>query len=169
MNKELERKSQGPQPITDAQLSSLKADLNTCQNTNLEFITAITNKDSTIVSLENRLHDYERRLNLVEKLFVQQMVMEPTWIKGGEVFTAFNNDVAMVVDQAPDKNRCPRGSTAIVHLNIGKAGKNLCLQTDRPEIFTYKGKKYLLSLLEVRENDQSREYLVSILKERGKS
>ena len=166
---ELEKRSQGPQPIPDSQISSLTADLNTCQNKNLEFITAMTNKDSTIESLENQLHDYEQRLGRLEKLFVQQMALEPTWIKAGEVFTAFNNDVAIVVDEASDKNRCPRGSTAIVRLNIGKAGKNLCLQMDRPEVFTYKGKKYLLSLLEVRENDRTREYLVSILKERGKS
>jgi myosin heavy subunit len=169
MYKELEGKSQGPQNIPDSRISSLTADLNTCQNKNLEFITAMASKDSTIASLENRLHDHEQSLGRMERLFVQQMALEPTWIKAGEVFTAFNDDVAIVVDEASDKNRCPSGSAATVHLNIGKDKKNLCLQVDRQEVFTYKGKKYFFSLLEVRENDQAHEYLVSILKERGKS
>ncbi len=169
MYKELERKSQETQTLPDSRISSLTADLNTCQNKNLEFITALADKDSTIASLENRSHDYEQSLGLMERLFVQQMALEPTWIKAGEVFTAFNNDVAIVVDEASDNNRCPRGSAAIVRLNIGKDKKSLCLQKDRQEVFTYKGKKYFFNLLEVRENDQAHEYLVSILKERSKS
>ncbi|MGO9314084.1 MAG: hypothetical protein ACLQDI_15290 [Syntrophobacteraceae bacterium] len=169
MYKELERKSQELQSILDPRISSLTSDLNTCQNKNLEFITAMANKDSTIASQENRLHDYEQSLGLMEKLFVQQMALEPTWIKAGQVFTAFNNDVAIVVDEASGKNRCPRGSAATVRLNIGKDKKNLCLQMDHQEVFTYKGKKYFFSLLEVRENDQAHEYLVSILKEKSKS
>ena len=168
MYKELERRSQEPQTIPDSQISSLTADLNACQNKNLESITAIANKDSTIASLENRSHDYEQSLSLMERLFVQQMALEPTWIKAGEVFTAFDKDVAIVVEEASDKNRCPRGSAATVRLNIGKDKKNLCLQMDRQEVFTYKGKKYFFNLLEVRENDQAHEYLVSILKERSK-
>lgn len=169
MYKELGRKSQTPPTIPDSRISSLTSDLNTCQNKNLEFITTMASKDSTIASLENRLHDYEQSLGRMERLFVQQMAMEPRWIKAGEVFTAFDDDVAIVVDEASDKNRCPGGSAATVRLNIGKNKKNLCLQLDRQEVFTYKGKKYFFSLLEVRENDQTREYLVSILKERGKS
>jgi hypothetical protein len=169
MYKELKRKSQDPQNIPDSRISSLTADLNTCQSKNLEFITAMATRDSTIASLENRLHDHEQSLGRMERLFVQQMALEPTWIKAGEVFTAFNDDVAIVVDEASDKSRCPRGSAATVHLNIGKDKKNLCLQVDRQEVFTYKGKKYFFSLLEVRENDQAHEYLVSILKEKGKS
>ena len=169
MYKELEKRSQDPQSIPDSRISSLTADLNTCQNKNLEFITSMANKDSTIASLENQLHDHEQSLGRMERLFVQQMALEPTWIKAGEVFTAFNDEVAIVVDEASDKNRCPRGSAATARLNIGKAKRNLCLQMDRQEVFTYKGKKYFFSLLEVRENDQAHEYLVSILKERGKS
>jgi len=168
MYKELERKSQETQTTPDPLISSLTADLNTCQSKNLEFITAMANKDSTIASLENRSHDYEQSLSLMERLFVQQMALEPTWIKAGEVFTAFDKDVAIVVEEASDKNRCPRGSAATVRLNIGKDKKNLCLQMDRQEVFTYKGKKYFFNLLEVRENDQAHEYLVSILKERSK-
>ncbi len=169
MYKELEKSSQGPQSIPDSQISSLTADLNTCQNKNLEFITAMANKDSTIASLENKLHDHEQSLGRMERLFVQQMALEPTWVKAGEVLTAFNDDVAIVVDEASDKNQCPRGSAATAHLNMGKGKRNLCLQIDRQAVFMHKGKKYFFSLLEVRENDQAHEYLVSILKERGKS
>ena len=164
MYKELERRSKEPQTMPGSRISSLTADLNACQNKNLEFITAMANKDSTIASLENRLHDSEQNLARAERLFVQEMALEPTWIKAGEVFTAFNNDVAVVVDEAADKNRCPGGSAATVRLNIGRVKKNLCLQMDRLEVFTYKGQKYFFSLLEVRENDQAHEYLVSILK-----
>ncbi len=164
MYKELERRSKEPQTIPDSRISSLTADLKACQNKNLEFITARANKDSTIASLENRLHDSEQSLARAERLFAQQMALEPTWIKAGEVFTAFNNDVDIVVDEATDKNRCPGGSAATLRLNIGRGKKNLCLQMDRLEVFTYKGQKYFFSLLEVRENDQAHEYLVSILK-----
>lgn len=164
MVKELEKRSQETQTISDSRISSLTADLNACQNNNLVFIAAKAHNDSTIASLENRLHDYEQNLRRTERLFVQQMALEPTWIKAGEVFTAFNNDVAIVFDEASDKNRCPSGSAASVRLNIGKYKKNLCLQTDRLEVFTCKEKQYFFSLLEVRENDQAHEYLVSILK-----
>jgi hypothetical protein len=40
---------------------------------------------------------------------------------------------------------------------------------DRPQTFTYKGKKLLLHLLGVRENEPPHEYLVSIVKEREKT
>jgi len=169
MYKELEKRTGEAQTGLDSRVASLTADLNTCQSTNLHFISQISDKDSTIVSLRNQLHDYEETTAGLKKLLVRQLALEPTWIKAGEVFTAFSGDFVIVFDEASDKSQCREGSTAAVSLKSENDKRTLCVRMDQPESFTYKGKKYFLDLLGVRENEQTREYLVSILKERGKS
>jgi predicted RNase H-like nuclease (RuvC/YqgF family) len=169
MHNELEKRTGQAQPGLDSSVASLTADLNICQSTNLNFISQISDKESTIGSLKNQLHDYEEITAGLKKLLAQQLALEPTWIKAGEVFTAFNGDFVIVVDEASDKNQCMKGSTAAVSLKSKNDKRILCVQMDQPESFKYKGKKYFIDLLGVRENEQTREYLVSILKERGKS
>lgn len=95
--------------------------------------------------------------------------MEPTWIKAGEVFSALDGDVAVTVDEASDKARCPKEAAAVAYLESGSGKKDLCLQMDRPQTFTVKGKKLLVHLLGVRGDEPPHEYLVSIVKEREKT
>lgn len=166
---ELEKRTSEAQPGLDSRAASLTADLNSCQSTNLDFISQLSGKESTIVSLRNQLRDYEEITAGLKKLLAQQLALEPTWIKAGEVFTAFNGDFVIVVDEASDKNQCRKGSTAAVSLKSESDKRILCVQMDQPESFKYKGKRYFIDVLGVRENERAREYLVSILKEREKS
>jgi len=169
MYKELEKRTAEAQTGLDSRVASLTADLNSCQSTNLHFISQISDKESEIVSLRNQLRDYEETTAGLKKLLARQLALEPTWIKAGEVFTAFSGDFVMVVDEASDKSQCLEGSSAAVSLKSENEKKTLCVRMDQPESFTYKGKRYLLDLLGIRENGQTREYLVSILKDRGRS
>ncbi len=169
MYKELEKRTGEAQPELDSRVASLTSDLNTCQNTNLNFISQISDKESTIASLTNQLHDYEQITSGLKKLLVQQLALEPTWIKAGEVFTAFDGDFVIVIEDASDKNQCVKGSAAAVSLKSENDKTLLCVRMDQPESFKYKGKRYFIDLLGVRETEQTREYLVSILKERKKS
>ena len=161
MNKELELRDREIQAKNDSQISSLTSNLKICQETNLNFIDRIKKQDSETASL----HDREEKLDALEKLFARQLVLGPIWIKAGEVAGAFGGDVAVTVDDSSDKGQCPKGA-AIVHLGSGGDKRDLCLQMDRPQSLTYKGKKLLLYLLGVKESEPPHQYLVAIVKER---
>ncbi len=148
----------------DAKVSSLTENLNTCQDTNLEFIARINGNDSTKASLENDLHDHEQRLDSLKRVFARELALEPTWIRAGEVFSAQGDDLAVTVDESADNKGCPKESPAVVHIVSGGDKRDLCLQMDRPQTFSHKGKKLLLHLLGIRENEPPRYYLVSIVK-----
>ncbi|MGC9966384.1 MAG: hypothetical protein ABSE08_13360 [Syntrophobacteraceae bacterium] len=167
--KELEARNNETQMKIDSQISSLTANLNSCQDTNLSFITKMKEQDSETASLRNDLRDSEEKLAALRNLFAQQLALGPSWIKAGEVSRAFGDDVAVVVDESSDRGQCPKEAAAVVHLDSGGGKRDLCLQMDRPQTFTYKGKKLLLHLLGVRENEPPHEYLVSIVKEREKT
>ncbi len=169
MYKETEARNHETQGKFDSQISSLTANLNSCQDTNLKFITKIREQDSEKASLGNDLRDREEKLDALRRLFAQQLALEPTWIKAGEVFSALDGDVAVTVDEASDKARCPKEAAAVAYLESGSGKKDLCLQMDRPQTFTVKGKKLLVHLLGVRGDEPPHEYLVSIVKEREKT
>jgi len=165
MNKELELRNHEIQAKIDSQMSSLTSDLKICQETNVSFISKIKEQDSEIASLSNSLHDREGKLAELEMLFAQQIALEPTWIKAGGVVGVFNGDVSVTIDESSDKEQCQNGAAAVAHLRSGSNKGDLCLQLDRPQSFTYKGKKLFLHLLGVRRYEQSHEYLISIVKE----
>ena len=148
----------------DSKVSSLTENLSTCQDANLGFIAQINENDSVKASLENKLHDYEQKVDSLQRLFARQLALEPTWIKAGEVYSAHGDDLAVTVDESADKKGCPKESSAVAHLVSGGGKTDLCLQMDRPQTFTHKGKKLLLHLLGVRENEPSHDYLVSIVR-----
>lgn len=64
MYKKLEKRTRDAQAALDSKLSSLTADLHTCQNVNLDFISKISRKDSEITTLKDRLHVYEESSRL---------------------------------------------------------------------------------------------------------
>jgi len=169
MYKELETKSGEIQSKVDSRLSSLTENLSSCQDTNLKFIGKIKEQDSETASLRNDLQDNVARLDALRRLFAGQLALEPTWIKAGEVSRAFSDDVALTVDEPSDGSRCPKGSPAVVHLESESGKKDLCVQMDQPQSFTYKGKRLLLHVLEVKESEEPHEFLVSIVKEREKT
>jgi len=148
----------------NSKIASLTADLSTCQNTNLNFISQISEKQAVIASLGNQLRDYEEMTAGMKRLFVQKLALQPTWIKAGEAYTVSDGNFAIVVDGVSDKTQCRNDSTAVVSLMTGNKKKILCVGLDRPETFEYKRKNYALGLLGVRENEQNHEYLVSIIK-----
>jgi len=165
--RELENRTSESQTRSDSTVASLTADLHSCQDTNLNFISQMSDKESTIVSLRNQLHNYEEITAGLKRLFVQRLALDPTWIKAGETLSPFNDDFVVVVEETSDKNQCMKGSTAAVSLKSENDKRTLCVRLDQPESFKYKGKKYFLDLLGVRENEQIHEYLISILKERN--
>lgn len=167
MYRDLEKRTSEAQPVRDPKMASLAADLNTCQSKNLDFISQISGEESTIGSLRNQLHDDEEITAGLKKLLVQKLALGPTWIKSGEVLTAFNGDFAIAVEEASEKNQCSKGSTS-VSLKSENDKRILCVRMDQPESFKNKGKTYFIDLLGEREKEQTREYLVSILKEREK-
>jgi predicted RNase H-like nuclease (RuvC/YqgF family) len=148
----------------NTKVSSLTANLNTCQDTNLGFIAKINENESAKASLENDLHDYEQRLDSLKRLFARQLALEPTWIKAGEAYSVQGDDLAVTVDESGDKKGCPKESPAVVHLESKGGKRDFCLQMDQPQTFTHKGEKLLLHLLGVRENEPPHYYLVSIVK-----
>jgi predicted RNase H-like nuclease (RuvC/YqgF family) len=168
MYKELELRNHETQLKVDSKISSLTANLNTCQDSNLKFITKFKEQDSEAASLKNDLHDHAERLNALKKLFAQQLVLEPTWIRAGEVSRALSDDVTLTIDEASDKSLCPKDSPAVVHFVSGSGKKDLCLNMDQPQTFTYNGKKFFLHLLGIKGDEPPHGYLVAIVKEREK-
>ena len=165
MYKELEKRTSELQTRLDSRVASLSADLTACQNTNLDFISQIAGKESSFVSMRNQVYDYELTTTAFRKLFSQQLILEPTWIKTGEVLTAFDGNCEIVIDEASNKTQCLKSQGTSISLKIENSRNDLCVQIDQPESFKYKGKKYFIYLLGVKEVEQSRHYLVSILKE----
>lgn len=164
MYKELQEQNRQAQAGFDTKMASLKEDLRTCQNTNLNFISRISKKDSVIGSLKNQLHGDEEISEGLKKLFARQLTLGPTWIEEGEHFTTSNGDFVVVVGKASDRDGCVKGSTAVVRLYGGNDKKTLCVGTGRPESFRHDGKEYAFDLLGVGESEKGPEYLVSIVK-----
>ena len=165
MYKELEKRTSELQTKLDSRVASLSADLSSCQSTNLDFISQIAAKESSSVSMKNKIYEYELMTTSFKKLLAPQLILEPTWIKTAEVLTAFDGNCEIFIDEASDKNPCLKNQATSISLKIENSKSVLCVQIDQPESFKYKGKKYFICLLGVKEEEQSRHYLVSILKE----
>jgi predicted RNase H-like nuclease (RuvC/YqgF family) len=161
--KELERQTRDAQAGLNSKISSLTADLHTCQNVNVNFISEIKEKETSILSLSSRLSDYEKVTVGLKKIFSEKLVLEPTWIKGGEPYTVSNVDFVIVIDEPAENSQCLEGSTAAVRLVAGDDKKTLCVGIDRPERFRHKKKNYSVDLLAVGDAERNHEYLVSIV------
>ncbi len=147
---ELEQQTREAQAGLNLKISSLTADLHTCQNTNVNFISEIK--------------EYETMAAGLKKIFVERLALEPIWIKRGEPYAISELDSVIIIDEPGANSQCLEGSTAIVSLVAGDDKKILCVGIDRPERFKHKNKNYSLNLLGVRDKGQNREYLVSIIK-----
>lgn len=150
----------------DGLSKKLTADLHTCQNTNLGFITQILKKDSAIKGLQKQLRNEEQVSGALKTLFARQLALGPTWVEASQSFTTPGGDFSIEVGNPSGMDRCPKGSTAIFSLFRGKDKKTLCVGMDRPKSFKLKGKEYSFELLGVGQSEKGRKYLISILRER---
>jgi TolA-binding protein len=96
-----------------------------------------------------------------DNAFKEVLVLKPTWVSSGETILAFDGNLRVVLS-APDKDKCQKDSAAVSYLVNNAENNKLCLQTGKPENFTYQGKNYLFNLSGIVTTAGVSRYCISI-------
>ncbi len=94
--------------------------------------------------------------------FKETLVLKPTWVNSGQTMPAFDGNLRIVLYKASDKDECQKDSAAVSYLISDTDKKKLCLQTGRPENFTYQGRNYLFNLSGIAAQASVYRYCISI-------
>ena len=96
----------------------------------------------------------------------EMLVLKPTWVSSGQTTLAFDGSLRIVL-YGPDRDNCQKDSAAVTYLASDTDNSKLCLQTGRPENFTYQGKNYLFSLSGIVTTAGVSRYCISISEAAG--
>jgi hypothetical protein len=151
---------------TTSELAVASKDLETARADALRLTGELDAKLSEIEALNANREALEQKYVGFREMLDPDLILEPTWVGAGETTSAFDGNLLVVLYGATNASKCYKDSTAVGYLISGVEKKKLCLRTGKPESFKYRGKKYLLSLIESSGSDEARHYCISILKER---
>lgn len=161
------------------QLDDKNQELQTIQESNKALTDQNIELRNSLQKLEDGYRKLDAKLSEIEALkadrqtseqksnsFEEMVVLKPTWVSSGETTPVFDGNLRIVLYKASDKDECEKDSTAVSYLISDTDKKKLCLQTGKPENFTYQGKNYLLNLSGIAAQASMYRYCVSISLER---
>ncbi len=151
---------------TTSQLAAASKDLETAKADALRLTGELDAKLSEIEALNANREALEQKYVGFKEMLAPDLILEPTWVGSGETTSAFDGNLLIVLYEATNTSKCYKDSTAVSYLISGVTKMKLCLRTGKPESFKYRGKKYLLNLIESSGSDEAQHYCISILKER---
>ncbi len=151
---------------TALELASALKDLEAARVDALKLRGELKAKLSEIEALNVDQQTLEQKYNGFKEMLAPYLILEPTLVGSGETTMAFDGNLILVLYEVSDTSKCRKDSAAVSYLISGTDKKKLCLRTGKPESFKYQGKKYLFNLLESKESEGARHYLISIIKER---
>jgi hypothetical protein len=144
---------------------------------NIELRNSLLKLEDEYSKLEPRYKDLQSRLDAAEQKNMQtaselttdskkMLVLKPTWVSSDETTLAFDANLHIVLHKALDKDECQKDSAAVGYLTSDTEKTKLCLQTGKPEVFTYQGKNYLFNLSGIATQASVYRYCISISLER---
>lgn len=167
-SKELAAKVEGAEQKNTQTAAQLASTLKELENSKADFArikSDLDGKNSQIETISADRQAAEQKLQGMKQMVSPYLVLEPTWVAPGETTLALDGKLGIVLDDASATNIACKDSAASGHINAPRTKKLLCLRTGEPERFRYRGKKYLLDLIDSKESEGSQHYFISILKE----
>ena len=147
-----------------SKLATASKDLESAKAGVLRLTDELDAKLSEIVALNANRQTLEQKYDDLKEMLAPHLVLEPTWVRPGEATQAFDGNLLIILYQASEKDKCHKDSMAVSYLISGKDKKKLCLETGKPENFTYQGKRYVFNLLQSKESGGTHRYCIYIIK-----
>lgn len=133
--------------------------------TGVKLKSALENLETAKADALKREGELSAKLQTFKDVLAPYLILEPTWSSSGQSTSLFDGNLTVALYQISPEDKSHKGAAAFAYLIEGKHKRKLFLQTGKPELFYYRGQKFLFNLLKSTEGQFKPHYFFTILRE----